>query len=275
MKRLRGGYTIIEVLIVLGVSGVLLTAAILTYSNSQNGDRFNQSMHDVESKVQSYVNEVSNSVAPYDSTKDSCTMVGSHPKVVAVLPQPGSDQTCVFVGRAIQFLPASSHQLYAYAVFGCRFAQCSAGNAPAASLSEAGLAPIMPNQNGSIDLTDKYLTNPDISLKSPPTVTYAAGGTASLPATGLVGLYNDFASTGTQSVSLKAQAYNCGQTSDCSVGSAGLRDCLEQVSSDCASPAGITKIQACFISALTKQTALLTININSATIGTELNLVNC
>lgn len=271
MKVSRGGYTIVEVLIFLAVSGVLLASVLLVFRGSQNDTRFRRSMNDLNSKVQSYINETVNLVSPYgDGT--GCTATGGKPIVKSGTV---TNQTCLFVGRALQFLPPGGKGIYAYAVMGVRNV---AANQPASSLAEANISPIVLVQGSSVDLTTNYLTPPDISLKAAPQVTYLNTSQATLPLPGLISFYNDFATSGTQSASLKSQAYKCGASGNCDIKSLGLVNCIEETSVDCSganAPKDISRWQACFKSNLSTQTARLSINANSGTVTTELEFVDC
>ncbi len=275
-RRNFGGYTIIEVMIFLSVTAVLFTSTIFVYQGVKNQNQFSQDVQNTASKIQSYINDVGNSLSPYGS-ENKCTVSGSTGRPV-VDPSGGIPQTdppCIFVGRALHLNAQGGSGLYAYAIFGDRLVQ-SGPNAglPISSLNEANIDPIFPAQGSSVDLSSHFLTPATLLIKSSK-VTYTSDGPSQQTPShnaSLIGFYNDFSST--NNVSVTAMAYNCGATTACGPISAGVRDCIEQKPPDCASPQPIIKWQTCFANNFNNQTALLSVNI-SISISNQLDFVSC
>lgn len=111
MYDARGGYTIIEVFIVLAISGVLLFSAVALFSGKQAQAQFNQAMQDLDSKIKSYINDVGVGVFP-DSELYRCQLdINDYPYLTGPFMTPkvvGSNQDCIFLGKAIQVYPDPS-----------------------------------------------------------------------------------------------------------------------------------------------------------------------
>src|SRR4051794_22929500 len=57
-RAMQPGFTIVEVMIVLAVSGLLLGGAIVVIGGKQNQTAFNQSVRQVQAQIQQRINEV-------------------------------------------------------------------------------------------------------------------------------------------------------------------------------------------------------------------------
>src|SRR3990167_10157354 len=76
MKSIRGGFTVLEVLIVLAITGLLFISAVTLFRGKQTQTQFNQAMHDLESKIQSIANVVKSGSFP-DSENYNCFRRGT------------------------------------------------------------------------------------------------------------------------------------------------------------------------------------------------------
>jgi type II secretory pathway pseudopilin PulG len=109
----RRGYTIVEVMIFLAVSGGLLTFAALFLSGKQARTEFAQSIRDTESQIQDIINDVATGY--YANTGNfQCTAADDDtppyesPAITAGTNNQGANLGCIFVGRAVQFAVAGS-----------------------------------------------------------------------------------------------------------------------------------------------------------------------
>jgi prepilin-type N-terminal cleavage/methylation domain-containing protein len=152
MFRNRGGFTIIEVMIVLAVSAVLLTAVLATIKGEQNRTQFIQAMRDIDSKIQDSLNDVSTGnyahvfnggtgATPNKNNTRTCSVSGAPPTPSlggfsgAPDVTPGINKNCLFLGEALQFSTNGSTagvpnntRFFAYAVLGRRLKQDLNGN---------------------------------------------------------------------------------------------------------------------------------------------------
>lgn len=207
--KLTRGYTIVEVLIVLAISGVMLAGVILVFRGQNNQTAFNQTAYDIESSLTSQIRRVSaSSLADADSY--NCEVTDGRPtlSLVGGGGQGSSDQ-CLYLGKAIEVV-IDKAQFYIYSVLGVA---CS-GNpcAPTTSFANASPEPIV-SDSGGIDLTDSYRPNGPVKVVSSK-VTLSSGNTT-LSNYNLVGYYNDVsgetASNQSASEFIIAKGYNFNQ----------------------------------------------------------------
>jgi hypothetical protein len=164
------GYTIIEVIIFLGITMFLLTATIGFLNGSEGHNRFSQSMRDMQSKIQDWINDVPTGFAggQTDASSLNCRLHGSGNNAEPRIFDNGNGNdkpNCIFLGKVIQFTDsntATSGQdslVYAYSVFGIRtYTPSGQEERPVASLDEANpiTAVGKPPYSGTADLTETY-----------------------------------------------------------------------------------------------------------------------
>ena len=125
MRSESRGYTIIEVLIVLAISGAILSSSIGVFSGRKGATEFSQAMYDLQSKFQNYANSVSSASLPSGEAyicKVSGLTDGKVYPVLSAAPAGAVDTTnqdCIYLGQAIQIIPGSD-TIYNYPVFGLR-----------------------------------------------------------------------------------------------------------------------------------------------------------
>jgi type II secretory pathway pseudopilin PulG len=118
----RQGYTIIEVMIFLAVSGVMFLIAAAFISGKQDQVQFRQSMNDINSQVQQVINNVINGYYP-SGTSFTCSVSGTGSLSITPNSSGGNTQGtngginattgqggCVYLGQVIQFGAGSSGQ---------------------------------------------------------------------------------------------------------------------------------------------------------------------
>lgn len=151
-----GGFTVIEVLIVLGVSATLFVSAAIMIAGRQNQTAFNQAIREVQSQIQQVVNEVSTGYFP--DTNFDCTASGSGPVLSTVSSGgQGTKTGCIFLGKAIQFRVGLSdpEQFRVYTLAGL---QKNSTGQEVSTYAEA--------QPKVVGKTDLFPSNPDISTTS-------------------------------------------------------------------------------------------------------------
>lgn len=134
MRNASGGYTLIEVMLFLAISGIILAISVVVVRGQSAHTEFITSMNDVNTKMQQWIDEVdngfTNSTSSSSSVSDNynCTLDGSgYPKLTAAVGsgnERGANPDCVFLGRAIQVTDSAdtdhNNHIYAYTVLGRR-----------------------------------------------------------------------------------------------------------------------------------------------------------
>lgn len=115
MKRVpAGGYTILEVMIFLSVSGALLVSTMTLISGKEERTRFSQSIGTFEQNINDILNDVSTG---YYATNQGLTCETSAASTVDLMAAPlGSveqgTQGCIFLGKAIRLDVPDSFDAY-------------------------------------------------------------------------------------------------------------------------------------------------------------------
>jgi type II secretory pathway pseudopilin PulG len=106
MRRGRNyrGYTIVEVMLFMAISGLMFVLAANFISGKQSKAEFKQGLNDLNSQLQTTINDVSNGFYPSNNsfTCTAGTGVGSDISIVPIAAQQGSNKGCVFLGKVIQ-----------------------------------------------------------------------------------------------------------------------------------------------------------------------------
>lgn len=128
MRNTLGGYTLLEVMIFLAVSGLLLVAAITAVGGQAGHTEFRNSMNDINTKMQLWVDQVVNGYTSSTSTAAApsfqCTAPASGPPLLSLSSgkERGANPQCIFLGKAIHVntTEAYSDKIYAYQIIGRR-----------------------------------------------------------------------------------------------------------------------------------------------------------
>lgn len=108
----NSGYTIVEIMIFLAVSGLLAATTLSMVSGRQNNAEFNQSVREMDATIRDVINDVSTGYYP-NSDKVKCqkgAIVGD-PVILAEFPgtKQGTNSECVNIGKVIQFAPLGTN----------------------------------------------------------------------------------------------------------------------------------------------------------------------
>ena len=98
----QGGFTIVETLIVLAVTAMMLTSAMILIVGQQNRVQFTQSMQDIQSVIQQTMNEVGAGYYP-SANNIECSPGGGGVNLSTGSTEQGANTGCIFLGKAIQF----------------------------------------------------------------------------------------------------------------------------------------------------------------------------
>lgn len=128
------GYTIIELLIVLAVTGVLFVTIAASVSGRQRRTEFAQSVNDIRSRIQDVINNVSTGYY-YDKGGYACVdggVVG--PRFTPAAGGRGTNQECIYLGRVMHFnVNSVPEDVYTYNIAGLR----KVGDKDVATIAEA------------------------------------------------------------------------------------------------------------------------------------------
>jgi len=225
MIRRQGGYTIIEVLIVLAVSGAILASSIAIFSGQRAATQFSQSVFDIQSKFQSYSTQVSSASIPsgYTCSLNLDSNTGNNYPALTLNASQSSDSTsnqdCIYLGKAIQVIPGSD-TIYVYPVLGTRTiwnGTTDTGNFPG--------TPDQANPEPALDTNGNYVLSEPYTLLSGTTVV-SAKVSGSSTERDLLMFYSNLQDTNTSGN--EATAYTRDYTfSQADVASARLRSCIQ------------------------------------------------
>jgi type II secretory pathway pseudopilin PulG len=129
------GYTIIEVMIFLAVSGLMFIVAATFISGKQARSEFQQGINDINTEVQQVINDVSNGFYPSNSDFTCVSNAGGLVINTGNNTQGSNGGTsssgngCVFLGKVMQFgnstIPATNY--YVYTVAGSQYTSGGSG----------------------------------------------------------------------------------------------------------------------------------------------------
>jgi type II secretory pathway pseudopilin PulG len=94
------GYTVVEVLIVLGITAMMLTTAIMFVGGQQNRTQFTESVRDFQTKLQLAISDVSTNTYSIPDGR-SCTFIGDTLTIRDTSGQTGQNPDCIIIGKVI------------------------------------------------------------------------------------------------------------------------------------------------------------------------------
>lgn len=96
------GFTIVEVLVVLAVTGALFISAATIISGRTNRTQFEQSINEVTAQIRLTINEVSTGFYP-NASNFRCERNGAGIRITSGNAQQGTNADCIFLGKVMQF----------------------------------------------------------------------------------------------------------------------------------------------------------------------------
>lgn len=139
-----GGYTIVETMIFLGVTGVLLISAMSLMNGRQASVQFSQAVTDAQSRMQDAIGQVATGFYPNDGSFSCVVTAAATPPSFTNTPSPqGTSNDCVYLGKALSF---NNTNAGGYTVFSLAARRLNDANPPreVSSLDEALPTPIAP-----------------------------------------------------------------------------------------------------------------------------------
>lgn len=130
--RSSGGYTIIEVMIFLVVTGVLLVSALGVFRGQQERTQFTQAVRETDQRIRTIINEVGSGFFP-DNSSFTCEAAPGGISISGVSSAAqGTNEDCIFIGKVVSF-EAGERDYGVYTVAGLR----QTGGSLVTSLAEA------------------------------------------------------------------------------------------------------------------------------------------
>lgn len=158
MKRPSAGYTILESLIFLAVSGVLFALIVPTFIGRQDNVRFSESVRDLDNKIQDVINDVSTGYFPSSDIKCYVDNTNNIKIEANGGTQQGTRKDCVFLGKVIAANGSSANRdlIDTLTVVGKR--QVNGHNSQ--TIAEATPTAVAPDTNDAAipNLTETYQT---------------------------------------------------------------------------------------------------------------------
>lgn len=190
MQRDRGGYTVIEVMVVLAVGMATFFAAASLLTGRQGKTEFSQAMHDIQTRVQSIINDVRVSSFP-DASNYTCEVGGSgRPNLSGGSSGAGTNTECIFLGKALHLIPsADPDRMDVYPVLGSRLAR--SGDPPTTYDSDNNTGVNPESITDISDLIETYTLPFGVTMLS------ARENTTPATETYLMGFYNSLQSSAT------------------------------------------------------------------------------
>ncbi len=146
-----GGYTIVEVLIVLAISAAMMVASMALISGKQQKAGFSVASRDILSQLKTSINATVSGRFPNEGDY-KCSSGYPHVTVESYSsPTPPDNSFCMFVGSVFVFHPATADSIVSYPLVGKR----AAGQDPVPSLADAVPAALSPGSSTNTTAPDK------------------------------------------------------------------------------------------------------------------------
>lgn len=132
------GYTIIEVLIVLAVSGMMFLIAVNFVNGKQQKSAFQTGVNELASRIQDTINSVAD--GQYSDYPIGCSFDGTTTDTSQAAQQQGTNDSCVFLGKVMHF--SVSNAPSQYEIINIAGGRAKTNGDPIVTLSEAKPAAI-------------------------------------------------------------------------------------------------------------------------------------
>lgn len=256
------GFTIVEVMVVLVVTGALFASAATLISGRQNKTQFTIAINDTKAQMQQFISDVSTGF--YPSTNDiNCSLdaATSTPKFTAGTNTQGTNQDCTFMGKAVEFGVTSTtpEQFWVFSLAGLRQKTVAGVSSDVQTIAEASpkvMAVNLANPNGSAT-AQRNLQNGLTTGK----MTYTnAGVTKDIVAIAFVsdlGQNSTGLVSGAQAVNIVPIVSTGGQSVPNTSPASTATSINANIATAPVNPDG--GVSVCFVSGTTNQTGILTI----------------
>ena len=191
----HNGYTIVEVMVFMAVSGLMFVMAASFVSGKQARSEFKQGADDINSQMRSIINDASNGFFP-STNNFVCRPNSSHiPDFYPLGPtdtgEQGTNQGCTFLGKVVQFSPQERPDTgyNVFSVAGLQFVGGTSTGTVPSSFSDA--KPVVV-KNSYVDLTDRRSLKWGLKFVKATTVTPDVNGNRNLAGIGFFSSFNGY-----------------------------------------------------------------------------------
>lgn len=262
------GFTVIEVLVVLAVTGALFVGAAVLISGKQNQTAFSQAIREIQSQIQQTINEVA--IGYYANLGNfSCVGAPSGPSITATSGgQQGTNSDCIFMGKVIQFKVAGTdpEQFKIYTVAGLRLSTATGDDVDTrVAAKPVAIAPSTSRPSVPDNSTTEILQN-GLSVHS----MEWGPGSASIGAVGFSQSLAQYSGSVIQSGSQKVDVIPINASSLNMTAEAAAESINATFAAGAANPAEGVRI--CFVSGGTNQSGLITIGSNNRELSVKLDI---
>ncbi len=123
MKRAKlkqAGFTIVETMFFLAITGALVASALLIFNSRISNTQFTQSVQELDNQIKGVINDVAAGTYPTNPPY-TCTVGANGPVVTAGASGQGTNTSCMFLGKSLQFNVGGGNTKYnVYTIAGRR-----------------------------------------------------------------------------------------------------------------------------------------------------------
>jgi len=276
MRKSPGGYTIIEVMLVLAISSVMFVGVLGIFGSRRQGVEFSQAIYDLQSKIRQFSTQISAGnfleTSSYTCTQNPTTQ---RPALSPGTGGTNTNQDCIYLGKVLLPVPSSS-DIYVYDILGLRNIHSGLTDT---GVSVQTLSDARPEPAGSLSaggtftylFSDKYTLPNGVKILS--AKTNGASG-------GILKIYSTLQNNNTSSRGLSAYSsnytYSSGDEQTGAETSATLRNCIEETSA-CTTTYNLenTGWDLCVQGTDSSRKAILTIKPSATGLVTKLSITSC
>lgn len=271
------GFTIVEVMVVLVVTGALFVAAAILISGKQSQAGFNQAIQQIQSQIQQTMNEVATGYFPSNANFQCTAPIGGPVALTNVAPNAqGANAGCIFAGKVLQFQVQSTDP-EKFAVYTIAAAQKDASGKEVSTLASASPKLVAPGNGypaGFPDLTTTtILQNGLATSASPPAGMWYNNGAADV-SVGAVAFVPSFAQYSSGNLTSGSQQLSVYPVNGTSIG-ATQADAVDAINTNLATSIQNPSngVSICFASGGTNQSGLVVIGGNNHPLSVTLKVM--
>lgn len=266
--RREDGFTVIEVIIVLAITGMLFVSAAIMISGRQNRTAFEQAVRKVQTQIQSQIDEVV--IGHYPNNGNiQCEATGSGPDIDAGFNEQGTNGDCIFMGKVVQFgvKDTDPEQYKVYTIAGLR--TTAAGDEVKTRVQ--AMAKLIAPTTADPSIPDEV---EEVILEGGLGTGFVQYGTTAAPNTSAgFAIWQSLATTSGGTLNSGAQAAHIGAIPNTTLGMTQLEFVDAAVGSFLTSPLDdVNGVRLCFVSSSTEQSGLITLGGNNRRLSVILNM---